>query len=741
MSRKKKRFAVNHYKKRNSDIRRGSLDNDLSLKQQIEHLFLFNNGMSYTFDELLQKMDLHGEKSEKYLQNLLSRMASRHTIKKTSSGRYVSNIEVTYCTGKVDHVNPRFAYIITPDSEEDIYVKTADLNFAIHEDLVSVMITRPAEKDFKALGKVVKILKRSKEEFVGRIEIFEKFAFVVPDARNIHFDILIHTEKIGKARCNDKVIVKIKNWHDTSNRSPKGEVVTVLGQSGEHKTEMHAIMAEFGLPFLFTKKVEQAANKISEDFTEEEMLRRRDFRSMTTFTIDPHDAKDFDDALSIRVLDEEKYEIGVHIADVSHYVKENTILDKEAIKRATSVYLVDRTIPMLPERLSNELCSLRPNEQKYTFSAVFEMDIKGKITRKWFGKTVIKSDRRFTYEEAQQRLESGKGDFHKELNTLNTMARELRKKRFERGAINFETIEVKFELDEDGKPLKVIPKERKEAHKLVEEFMLLANKEVATHIFKWNEKGKKRGSKPFVYRVHDNPDPDKLNTFSSFAARFGHKVDINKKISLSLNKLMEKIEGKPEQNILESLAIRAMAKAKYTMDPKGHFGLAYLHYTHFTSPIRRYPDIMVHRLLEHYLKNGKSVNAEDYEVLCEHSSEREKRATDAERSSIKYKQVEFMSSMLGQTFAGIISGVTEWGIFVEIIENKCEGMIRITDLDDDYYKFDERNYRWIGKNNKRIISLGDDIEVVVVRTDMERRTIDFQTIKKGKKHSKYPNIQ
>ncbi|MEM7297630.1 MAG: VacB/RNase II family 3'-5' exoribonuclease, partial [Bacteroidota bacterium] len=439
-------------------------------------------------------------------------------------------------------------------------------------------------------------------------------------------------------------------------------------------------------------------------------------------------AKDFDDALSIKELEKGKYEIGVHIADVSHYVQEGSELDKEAVERATSVYLVDRTIPMLPERLSNGLCSLRPNEEKLTFSAVFEIDETGTVSKKWFGRTIIESDRRFTYEEAQERIEGLDSDFTNEVVTLNNIAKQLRKKKFQKGAVNFETVEVKFKLDEQGKPLEVVPKERKDAHKMIEEFMLLANREVATHIFKWKEKGKEEGSKTFVYRVHDDPDPEKLNTFASFAAKFGHKLELGSNLSGGLNKLMENIEGKPEQNVLESLAIRSMAKAKYTTDPRGHFGLAFDHYTHFTSPIRRYPDVMVHRLLEHYLQGGKNVGNEEHEPLCMHSSEREKRAADAERASIKYKQVEFMETMLGQEFEGIVSGVTEWGIFVEIIETKCEGMIRMTDLNDDYYEFDEKQMRVIGRHNKRIITLGDQLKVIVAKTDIDRRTIDLELV-------------
>ncbi|MEP5611312.1 MAG: ribonuclease R [Cyclobacteriaceae bacterium] len=698
------------------------------IKAKLHQLFTVNDGNAYSYRDLIRKLNIQDRKSKDFLKSQLFGMESKDKVRRLSDGRYVSNAESEHIQGKVDHVNPNFAYILTPNGEDDIWVKTSDLKFAIHGDMVNVVITRASGKGFRPEGKVTSIVKREREEFVGRIEISNKYSFVVPDSRHIHFDIFVYPEKIGKAKANDKVMVKIAKWHDKSSKSPMGEVTEVLGQAGENDAEIHSIMAEFGLPFRFSKKVEKAADEISDVITKEEIKKRLDFRDVTTFTVDPLDAKDFDDALSIKEIEKDKYEIGIHIADVSHYVKPDTILDKEAVDRATSVYLVDRTVPMLPERLSNGLCSLRPNEEKLTFAAVFEIDKAGKVSKKWFGRTVINSDRRFTYEEAQERIEGLDSDFTKELVTLNNIAKKLRDQRFQQGAVNFETVEVKFKLDENGKPLEVIPKERKEAHKMIEEFMLMANREVATHIFKWKEKGKEEGSKTFVYRVHDDPDPEKLSTFASFAARFGHKVDINKNVSAGLNRLMETIQGKPEQNVLESLAIRSMAKAKYTTDPRGHFGLAFEHYSHFTSPIRRYPDVMVHRLLQHYFDNGKSADKEDFESLCLHSSEREKRAADADRASIKYKQVEFMQTMLGQEFEGIVSGVTEWGIFVEIIETKCEGMIRLADLTDDMYDFDEKTYRVIGRRNKKIITLGDKVNVLVAKTDIDRRTIDLEMV-------------
>jgi len=549
-----------------------------------------------------------------------------------------------------------------------------------------------------------------------------RFAFIIPDFKKVHHDIYVHHDKLNGAKHNDKVIVKITSWPERD-KKPEGEVTRILGKAGEHNAEIHSIIAEFGLPLEFPENVEQDAETISDKITAKEIKKRKDFRDVTTFTIDPEDAKDFDDALSLRQLENGNWEIGIHIADVTHYVDPKSDLEEEAVERATSVYLVDRTIPMLPERLSNGLCSLRPEEEKLTFSAVFELDNQANIKSQWFGRTIIYSDRRFTYEEAQERLETGEGDFHKEINQLNSLARVLRKKRFQNGAVNFETVEVKFKLDEKGTPLGVVPKERKEAHMLIEEFMLLANKKVAEFIY---NKNKEANPLTFVYRTHDNPDPEKLNTFSNFAKRFGHQMDFDKGgVSKTLNVLMDEINGKPEQNVLEQLAIRSMAKAKYTTNEKGHFGLAFPHYTHFTSPIRRYPDMMVHRLLQRYLDGAKSADKEEYEELCLHSSEREKRAADAERASIKYKQVEYMSILEDKDFAGIVSGVTEWGIYVEISETKCEGMVRISDMDDDYYEFDEQNYRVIGRRNKRMISLGDKVTVRVKATDIDRRTIDL----------------
>jgi ribonuclease R len=529
-------------------------------------------------------------------------------------------------------------------------------------------------------------------------------------------------ENIKGAKSGDKVIVEVTAWAE-GDRSPEAKVVEILGKAGENEAEIHSIMAEFGLPFRFPEKILHESKAIDEGISSAEIRKRRDFRAITTFTIDPEDAKDFDDALSFRKLDNGNMEVGIHIADVTHYVTPDTGLEEEAFDRATSVYLVDRTIPMLPERLSNELCSLRPEEDKLTFSAVFELDRHAKIINEWFGRTIIHSNKRFSYEEAQDILESGTGIFSRELITLNNLAHKLRKDRFARGAVNFETTEVKFNLDEKGKPLAIIPKVRKDAHKLVEEFMLLANKQVAAFVYN-KKKGEERNT--FVYRVHDFPDPEKIHDFALFARQFGHNLQIEEKsISRSLNKLMDEIEGKPEQNVLQQLAVRSMAKAKYSTEQKGHFGLAFAHYSHFTSPIRRYPDMMAHRLLQHYLDDGKLVNKATLEMKCVHSSEREKRAADAERASIKYKQVEFMTYAEDRDYDGLISGVTEWGLYVEIVETKCEGMIRMADLTDDFYDFDEKKYRIAGRKKGKVYTLGDRVSVRIKKTDIDRRLIDL----------------
>ena len=695
------------------------------LRNQLESALLAlldqSQGKAFSLKQIVKKLNLKKKDDIKMLGHLIDDHLETERIQEAKDGSYQSNRVEEEITGVVDHVSSRFAYVKIGKDEPDIFVKGSDLGSAVDGDTVQIVIF-PTRHGEHREGKVTKVLHRSRNRFVGKVELSKNFAFVVPDARKIHGDFFIYPENINGATTGDKVIIEVMSWSE-NDRKAEAKIVEVLGKAGENEAEIHSIMAEFELPFRFPERVINESQKISEGITDEEIKKRWDFRKVTTFTIDPEDAKDFDDAISFRKLEDGLFEIGVHIADVTHYIEPNSILDQEAFDRATSVYLVDRTVPMLPERLSNELCSLRPHEDKLTFAAVFEMDEKGKIKKEWFGRTIIHSDVRFSYEEAQVGLDSGQGALAEELRLLNDIAKKLRKERFAKGAVNFETTEVKFKLDEKGKPLAVIPKVRKDAHKLIEEFMLLANKQVATFVYNY-KKAKEKNT--FVYRIHDFPDPEKVKDFSIFARQFGHKMDIDENsISSSLNKLMTEIEGKPEQNILEQLAIRTMAKAKYSTDVKGHFGLAFNHYTHFTSPIRRYPDMMVHRMLQHYLDDGKHLNKNEYEDKCEHSSEREKRAADAERASIKYKQVEFMASAEKKAFEGLISGVTEWGIYVEIIETKCEGMIRMSDMTDDFYEFDEKNYRLVGRRKKKVYTLGDKINVLVKKTDIDKRLIDL----------------
>jgi ribonuclease R len=720
----KKKFKEKKEKKSKDEVK--------SLRKEVLELFDNNPGKTYDFKQVARKVGLKNKTLNKEIFKILDELVDDGKIKHLPTGTYVSTKKPKSLTGIVDHVNPRFAYVATGDPNlKDIYVKSSDLATAMHGDTVEVEVHK-SRSGANPEGEVTNIVKRARSRFVGRVELSKNYAFVIPDFKKVYQDFFIYPENINGAKSNDKVVFEVTRWPE-GDKNPEGKIIEILGKTGENEAEIHSIMAEFDLPFRFPPEVLLEAENISTEITKEEIKKRRDFRSILTFTIDPEDAKDFDDAISFRKLDSGLYELGVHIADVSHYVKPNTALETDALDRATSVYLVDRTVPMLPEKLSNELCSLRPNEDKLTFAAVFEMDEHAKIHKEWFGRTVIHSAHRFSYEQAQEGIENGTGKFAAELKLLNQLALKLRKERFNKGAVNFEGTEVKFKLDEKGKPLAVVPKVRKDAHKLIEEFMLLANKAVATFIYKLKSKGSPSEKGPggeanrFVYRTHDFPDPEKLQDFSAFAKQFGHKVNTEGSgISRALNHLMEEIEGKPEQNVLQQLAVRAMAKAKYTTDAVGHFGLAFDHYTHFTSPIRRYPDVMVHRLLQHYLDGGKSVNKKEYEEKCVHSSEREKRAADAERASIKYKQVEFMSMAEDKVFAGIITGVTDFGIFVEITETKCEGMVRLADMKDDYYEVDERNYRVIGRRRKKVYRLGDQIQVRIKKTDIDRRLIDLE---------------
>ena len=705
--------------------RGGKITDAAQLARKILNFLDNNYGKEFNAKQIIKKLEIRDSLTKGAVEPTMHKLAAAGSISKNPRNYFASVKEPEFIEGEVDYVNPRFAYI-RPEAkyemEEDILVKEADLKHALDGDKVRVMVYPAKGSTGRLEGKVLEITGRIRDEFVGRVEISPRYAFVVPDFRKMHHDIFVHKGDLNGAEHNQKVVVKITEWRE-EDKNPTGKIVRVLGKAGEHEVEIHSIMAEFGLPFEYPQEVEEEANAIPEEISADEIKNRRDMRDIPTFTIDPVDAKDFDDAISYQKLENGNYEIGVHIADVTHYVKPKTKLEQEAYDRATSVYLVDRTIPMLPERLSNGLCSLRPNEDKLTFSCVFEMDENADVLNHWIGRTVTHSDRRFAYEEAQENIDKQEGDFYQELTFLNELAKKIRKRRFDKGAINFETVEVKFKLDDKGTPLGLMIKERKDIHKLIEEFMLLANRTVAEFIYNRN-----KGKDTFVYRIHDFPDIEKLETFSTFAKRFGHDIKISEgtKISKALNQLMDEIVGKPEQNVLEQLAIRSMAKAKYTTEPKGHFGLAFKHYTHFTSPIRRYPDMMVHRLLQHYLDGGKGPDAEAWEDKCIHSSEREKRAADSERASIKYKQVEYMSLAEDKDYEGIITGVTEWGVYVEITETKCEGMVKVSEMNDDYYDFDEKNMRLIGSRNKKIITLGDKVMIRVVATDIDRRTIDLE---------------
>lgn len=580
-------------------------------------------------------------------------------------------------------------------------------------------------KNHEREGEVIEILERANDTFVGKLKVDKNYAFLLTESRTLANDIFIPRERLKGAKNGDKVVVKVVEWPETA-KNPIGQVIDVLGKAGDNTTEMHAILAEYGLPYSYPENVEKAADLIPAEITKEDMADREDFRSVTTFTIDPKDAKDFDDALSIRKIKDGLWEVGVHIADVSHYVKEGGIIDKEAFKRATSVYLVDRTVPMLPERLCNFICSLRPDEEKLSYSVIFEMDDKGEVHKSHIAHTAIKSDRRFTYEEVQDILEAGKGEYAEELMKLNSLAKILRKQRMDNGAINFERCEVKFDIEEaTGRPLGIFFKEQKDAHKLVEEFMLLANRTVAERIGKVKKGGK---AKVFPYRIHDLPDPEKLENLKGFIVRFGYKlktVGTKAEVSRSINHLLDDVQGKKEQNLIETVSLRAMQKARYSTFNIGHYGLAFAYYTHFTSPIRRYPDLMVHRLLTRYLKGGRSVQQAKYEDMCEHCSAMEQTAASAERSSIKYKQVEFMSEHLGEVYDGTISGITEWGLYVEINENKCEGMIPMRDLGEDYFDFDEKNYRLVGRKRHKIYNLGDPMKIKVARANLEKKQLDF----------------
>jgi len=696
------------------------------LTQMVLDIFEQNGNTPLNYKQVSAKLNIHDPEAKYTILEILQEEAFKQVLKEISPGKFQLIELKTFVEGKVDLTNDGSAFIITDDeSEGDIFVAPRKLRNALNGDRVRVYVYAKSRGRHKE-GEIIEILQRNKTEFTGIVKLSERFAFFIPDDRKMMHDIFIPIGELNGAKNGIKAIAEITDW-PAGAKNPLGRIKQVLGVQGENDTEMNAILAEYGFPLSFPAEVEHDAEAISDVISPAEIAKRRDFRNITTFTIDPFDAKDFDDALSFKILENGNYEVGVHIADVSHYIIPDSALDKEAFERGTSVYLVDRVIPMLPERLSNGLCSLRPKEDKLCFAAVFELDEEAHIINEWYGKTVIHSDRRFTYEEVQEVIETGQGDYQKEILKLNTLAYILRERKFKNGAISFETTEVKFKLDETGKPTGVYVKERKDAHKLIEDFMLLANRKVAEYVSKL---GKGKHKYTFVYREHDSPKPESLANFAQFAARFGYKINTksDKETAKSLNYLMEDVEGKKEQNVLTHLAIRSMAKAIYTTKSSSHYGLAFDHYTHFTSPIRRYPDVMVHRLLFHYLNGGQSVSAEHYEKLCQHSSQMEKKAADAERSSIKYKQAEFLKGEVGNVYAGVISGVTEWGMYVEIIENKCEGMIRLRDISDDFYTLDEKNYAIIGQKKKKVYQLGDDVMIRVKNVDLTKKQIDFSLV-------------
>ena len=658
--------------------------------------------------------------------DILDEMVEEDFLLLDEKGHYKLNNHGIILTGTFQRKSNGKNTFVPDEGGEPIFIAERRSAHAMHGDKVKVSLTAK-RKGRKVEGEVIEIIQRAKETFVGTLRVEKNYAFLLTEDRTLANDIFVPRDMLKGGKDGDKAVVKVTKWPEDA-KNPIGKVVDILGQAGDNTTEMHAILAEFGLPYVYPKNVEAAADQISDVITPEDYAEREDFRDITTFTIDPKDAKDFDDALSIRPIKPGLWEVGVHIADVTHYVKEGSCIDKEAEKRATSVYLVDRTIPMLPERLCNLLCSLRPNEEKLAYSAIFEMNDKAEVKRSRIVKTVIKSDRRFTYEEAQAVIETGEGEYKEEILKLNELAQILRKNRMASGAVDFDRVEVRFEIDEKGKPLSVYFKESKEANKLIEEFMLLANRTVAERIGKVGRDAK---TKVFPYRIHDLPDPDKLENLNWFVNRFGYKIRTSgskSDVSKSLNKLLGEVRGTKEQNLIEMISLKAMQKAKYSTHNIGHYGLAFDYYTHFTSPIRRFPDMMVHRLLARYLAGGRSVQEAKYEDLCDHSSNMEQIAANAERASIKYKQVEFMGERMGQEFDGSISGVTEWGLYVEVNENKCEGMIPMRELDDDFYDFDEKAYCLTGRRYHKKYSLGDPVRIKVVRANLERKQLDFALV-------------